>query len=56
MLVCSVYYKWYIKQINAVTVFLNFTIKKIKVYMKLLNDYKRDGFVVLLYKILYGLK
>ena len=41
---------------NAVTAFLNFPIKEMDVYMKLPDGYKRDGFIALLRKILYGLK
>ena len=46
----------YIKQINAMTAFLNLLIKKIKIYIELSDDYKKNRFIVLLYKILYNLK
>ena len=38
------------------TVFLNLLIKKMNVYMELPDDYKKNRFVVLLYKTLYDLK
>ena len=41
---------------NIMIIFLNPPIKEMNIYMKLLDNYKRDGFVVLLYKILYDLK
>ena len=41
---------------NIVITFLNPLIKKINIYIKLSNNYKKDRFIALLCKILYGLK
>ena len=41
---------------NIVITFLNPLIKKINIYIKLSNNYKKDRFIVLLCKILYDLK
>ena len=38
------------------TTFLNPPIKKIEVYIELSNNYKKNGFIILLCKTLYGLK
>ena len=44
------------KQMDIVTAFLNPLIEEMKVYIELSDDYKKDGFIVLLHKTLYDLK
>ena len=41
---------------DVVTVFLNPLIEEMEIYIELLDGYKKDGFIILLYKTLYSLK
>ena len=56
LLACSTHYEWYAEQMDAITTFLNPSIKKMEVYIELPNNYKRDRFIALLHKTLYDLK